>query len=123
MKQFLIKTFVSIQNAQLVKKSLLFDKQHNKILLDFLWDNGFVKNYFYLNVFCLVLLRYKKDHSTFKSFSISSNQSYLINLSLRKLWKIRFVQILFILSTPLGIISLTDCKKMKIGGKVFASLS
>jgi len=123
MKQFLTKTFVSIQNAQLVKKPFLFGKQYNKTLLDFLWDKGLVKNYFYLNAFCLVLLRYKNDYSTFKSFTINSNQSYLINFSLRKLWKIRFVQILFIFSTSLGMVSLIDCKKMKIGGKIFATLN
>ena len=116
--------FSSIKNAQLANKTVVFQKKNNIcfLFLNVLWDEGLIlgfRNSIFFNQHYEIYLKYNKNSnlsniSNVKILYQSNNKLYL---SLKQLWKINLNQDLLILSTNKGILSLDNCKKLKVGGE------
>ena len=116
--------FANIQNGQLTKKSFILQKRKKicEAVLNVLWDEGFILGYktdsldpTKLKIF----LKYTKNKpaiQTIKSVSKPGSKKYY---SLKQLWKIDSSKTFLVISTNLGVKSLTDCKKLQIGGEPF----
>lgn len=114
--------FANIKNGQLAKQSFIL-QQKKKICENFLkilWNEGFILGYQIdsnnknmLKIF----LKYKNNKPVINSIKIISRPSRKIYYSLKQLWKIDSSKSFIIVSTNQGLKSLTDCKKLKIGGE------
>ena len=91
------------------------------MLLNILWDEGYILGYKTStsnpNV-TKIYLKYNNDKSpAITNFKIISKSSLRIYYSLKQLWKIKDNQGLIILSTNKGLLSANTCKKLGIGGE------
>lgn len=123
MKQHIVKLLISIQNAQLVKKLLLLATYSNKLLLELLWNKGFLKSYSKDQTYYKIFLRHTKDQTVFKSFNIGLKKSRFIFFSAKKIWKIKFMRAFYIFSSTFGVVNLSFCKRLKIGAKLLSSIN
>ena len=125
MNRHLCNMVSSIKNGQLSKKSYINLKQTNKQMcesvLNVLWDEGFILGYKYTNFLSKknikVFLKYKKGAPVINSIKVVSKPSLKVFFSLSNLWKFDSNQGVLILSTNKGIMSSTECKKLKLGGQ------
>ena len=113
----------TIKNGQLVNKLIV---KHNKkknceMLLNILWDEGYILGYktsISNPTVIKIYLKYNDDKSpAITNFKIISKSSLKIYYSLKQLWKINDNQGLIVLSTNKGLLSLSSCKKFGIGGE------
>lgn len=128
MKNYLWNMFANIKNGQLSKQNFIL-QQKKKICENFLkilWDEGFILGYKIdsnnknmLKIF----LKYKNNKPVINSIKIISKPSHKIYYSLKQLWKIDSNKSFIIVSTSQGLKSLTDCKKLKIGGEPLISIN
>lgn len=115
----------NIKNGQLSKKPYIILKQTNKKIcesvLNVLWDEGFILGYkntqFVSNNYVKVFLKYKNGDPVINSIKVVSKPSLKIFFSLKNLWKFDTNQGTLILSTNKGVMSSTDCKKLRLGGQ------
>ena len=122
MKNHLWNMFVSIQNGQLVKKAYILQtrKKICERALNILWEEGLILGYKILESNpkkLKVYLKYTKNSSVINKIKIVSKPSYRIYYSLKQLWKIDSSKNFLIISTNLGLQSITNCKKLKVGGE------
>jgi len=114
----------TIKNGQLAKKAYV--KQTNQktcqSILNVLWDEGFISGYRFSKTKTSdlkIYLKYKNGRPTINSIKVISKPSLKVYYSLKQLWKLDSSKGTVIVSTNKGFLSLTDCKKQKIGGKPF----
>lgn len=115
----------NIKNGQLSKKPYIILKQTNKKIcesvLNVLWDEGFILGYKYTKFVSKnsvkVFLKYKKGDPVINSIKVVSKPSLKIFFSLKNLWKFDTNQGTLIISTNKGVMSSTECKKLKLGGQ------
>jgi len=116
----------SIKNAQLAKKTIIFQKKSNLSFsfLNILWDEGFILG-FKIALFSKFHYEiYLKLHfnTQFLMFSkIKSFNKVKINkkISLKQIWKLNLVTEILILSTSKGLFTNLSCKKYNFSGKPF----
>lgn len=114
----------SIKNGQLARKSYICQtkKKLCESILNVLWDEGFISGYkvseSHPNVL-KIFLKYKNGKPTINVFKMISKPSLRIYYSVKQLWKLDPSQGTIILSTNKGIMSINQCKKLKIGGEPF----
>lgn len=113
-----------IINAQLVNKlTIKYQKKKNcEVLLNLLWDEGYILGYKNLSSnsnIIIIYLKYINNYPVIVNFKIISKPSLKIYYSSRQLWKIKPNQGLLIMSTTKGLKSLDFCKKFNIGGEPF----
>ena len=124
MKNHLWNSVASIKNGLLVKKPFV-KTPYTKIvemLLNLLWSEGFILGYKILKTnpkTLKIFLKYKKGKPVINSIKSVSKPSLRIYYSVKQLWKFDFNQGLLLLSTSKGFLSITECKKLKIGGEPF----
>ena len=123
MKHYLWNMFSAIKNAQKAKKSfILYPQQKNCIfILNILWQEGFILGYQISKNNSRILkifLKYKKNYPVINAINLLTKPRQRIYYSSKQLWKINSNSSLCILSTNKGIMSIKDCKKMKIGGEL-----
>jgi len=120
------KMFSSIQNAQLAKKTVIFQKKSNLCfsVLNILWNEGiilgfkialFSKSHYeiYLKLnFNQRLLIFSKV----KSLNRLNNQN---SFTLKQISKFNLITEVLILSTSRGLLTDMNCKKYNLGGKPF----
>ena len=111
----------TISNGQLAKKAFVFQskKKACESILNVLWDEGFILGYKNSpsSSYLYVYLKYKGKLPTIRSLKSVSKPSLRVYYSVKQLWKINSNQGLLILSTNRGLLSLSSCKKLKIGGE------
>ena len=118
--------FSSIKNAQLAKKTIIFQKKSNLSFsfLNILWDEGFILG-FKIALFSKFHYEiYLKLHfnTQFLMFSkIKSFNKVKINkkISLKQIWKLNLVTEILILATSKGLFTNMSCKKYNFSGKPF----
>lgn len=126
MNRHLCNMVSSIKNGQLSKKSYINLKQTNKQMcesvLNVLWDEGFILGYktdsldpTKLKIF----LKYTKNKPAIQTIKSVSKSGSKVYYSLKQLWKIDSSKTFLVISTNLGVKTLTDCKKLQIGGEPF----
>lgn len=116
----------SIQNAQLSKKTVIFQKKSNLSFsfLNILWNEGIILGF--------KMALFSKNHyeiylklNVNQKFSIFSKAKSLYRLSnknfftLKQISKLNLITEILIISTSKGLIIHRDCKKYNLGGKPF----
>lgn len=116
--------FANIQNGQLARKVFIVQKRKKicETILNVLWDEGFILGYktdkqdpTKLNIF----LKYTKNKPVIQTIKSISKPGSRIYYSLKQLWKIDSNKTFLIVSTSQGVKTLTDCKKLRVGGEPF----
>nr|BBC77626.1 ribosomal protein S8 [Nitzschia sp. PL1-4] len=123
MKNYLWNMLTNIKNGQMAKKSIVTGPRKNicESFLKILWDEGFIAGYKVssqnaqtLNIF----LSYTKNGiPVINSLKFLSKPSQRIYYSSKQIWKIDSSKTFIIFSTSLGLKSINECKKYKIGGE------
>ena len=116
--------FASIKNGQLARRNCIIQKRKKicESFLKILWKEGFIlgytinsKNLNELKIF----LKYTNKIPAINSIKIISKPSRRIYYTTKQIWKIDSNKFFIILSTNKGLKSITECKKLKIGGEPF----
>ena len=116
--------FANIQNGQLVKRRFIFQKRKKvcESFLKILWKEGFILGY-QINPENLdeikIFLKYTNKIPAIGSIKTISKPGRRIYYNIKQIWKIDSNKCFIIFSTNQGLKSITDCKKMKIGGEPF----
>ena len=123
MRYNLYNLFSNIKNGIASKKRyILHDKKNICIgILNVLWDEGFINGYTINEHYCNKLeiyLKYIKNEPCIKIIKAISKPSRRIYINKEKIWKLDSSVCLFILSTSKGVLSLSQCKKLNIGGEL-----
>ena len=122
MKNCLWRMINSIKNAQLSKRSFIFQKRTKicEIFLKLLWDEGFItgfqidrKHVSKIKIF----LKYKNNKPVINSIKPISKSSRKMYYSINQIWKIDSSKSFIFFSTNKGLKSIIDCKKLRIGGE------
>ena len=115
----------TLKNGILIKTAFIYQKtkKNNKDLLNILWDEGFILGYkLYKTKKELynfkIFLKYTKNNSAINSIKFISKPGLKIYCSLKQLWKLNLIKGLIIISTTKGLKTLTECKKLKLGGEI-----
>lgn len=128
MKNYLYNMFANIKNGQLAKRSYVLQKRKKicESFLKILWKEGFILGYqtdqtdeSQIKIF----LKYKNKTPVINSIRLISKPSRRIYYTIKQIWKIDSNKSFIILSTNRGIKSITECKKLKIGGEPFISIN
>jgi small subunit ribosomal protein S8 len=115
--------FANIKNGQMAKKSFILQtrKKVCESFLKILWDEGFISGYKISssNIQLLeILLKYKQNgQPVINTLKLVSKPGHRVYYSAKQIWKIDSTKAFIILSTNRGLKSLTQCKKLKIGGE------
>ena len=116
--------FANIKKGQLAKRSFIFNERKKicESFLQTLWDEGFILGYQIssenpdkLKIF----LKYKDDKPAINSIKLISKPSLRVYYSLKQIWKIDSSKSFIIFSTNKGLKSITECKKLKLGGEPY----
>jgi small subunit ribosomal protein S8 len=115
----------SIKNGQAVKKNNVVQIKTKKCesILKILWDEGFISSYsitkpHFKNI--KIFLKYKKTgEPVIKSIKCISKPGKRIYYSIKQIWKIDSTKNFIIFTTTKGFKSITDCKKLNLGGEPY----
>lgn len=115
--------FTSIKNGQMAKKSVVKGPRKNlcESFLKILWNEGFISGYKVssqnpqnLEIF----LKYSKNGKpAINSLKFLSKPTQRVYYSSNLIWKLDSSKTFIIFSTNLGLKSINECKKNKIGGE------
>jgi len=116
--------FANIKNGQLTKRNFVFQtrKKICESFLKILWREGFILGYKIdpnNNKQLKIFLKYKNGQPVIKSLKSISTPGRKIYYSIKQIWKIDSNKSFIIFSTNKGLKSITDCKRLRIGGEPF----
>jgi len=107
----------NLKNGQLVKKAFVINENSTicRKFLDILWDEGFISGYKTLPMNKLkIYLKYKNGISVISSIKVVSKPSLRVYYSVRELQRLKNF---LILTTHKGIKTISNCKRLSIGGE------
>lgn len=120
----LIKFFIALKNATILKKELVYCF-YNKIFLKiikFLYIEGLIKDFSLKknrNQYqIIIILKYSYNVGSLASLKIVSKPSSSLFLSFNDICKFSEKKVIFLFSTSKGLLSSLECKKYKVGGKL-----
>jgi small subunit ribosomal protein S8 len=128
MKNYLWNMFANLKNGQLAKRNFIYQtrKKICEAFLKIMWDEGFIGGYTIdstdsnkLKIF----LKYKNGKPAINNITLISKPSKRIYWSIKQIWKVDSSKSFIIFSTNKGLVSITDCKKFKIGGEPFVTIN
>lgn len=114
--------FANLKNGQFAKRSFIYQKKTTlcESLLKILWDEGFIigyktskQNKNYLKIF----LKYVNGKPSLNTIQLISRPGRRVYYSLKQIWKIDSNKVFIIFSTTKGLQTITNCKKLKVGGE------
>lgn len=123
MNHSLSNMLTTIKNGQMSKKTSIFIKKTKfcEVVLQSLWDEGFISGY---SSFAessdklQVYLKYDKiGMPVIKNLLLVSKPGRRVFLSSKQTWKLNSSHLFVIFSTNKGILSLSECKKLNVGGE------
>ena len=119
MKNLLANMFATIKNGQLSKRSFVIcqKKKICESFLKVLWSEGFILGYSVENDKLKIFLKYVNSNPTINTLNFISKPGKKVYYSIKQIWKIKSNEQFIIFSTNKGLKSITDCKKLKIGGE------
>jgi small subunit ribosomal protein S8 len=112
----------NLKKGQLAKRNFIFNNRKKicESFLQILWNEGFIlgykidsKNDNTIKIF----LKYKDGKPVINSIKFISKPSRRVYYSIKQIWKIDSSKSFIIFSTNKGLKSITECKKLKIGGE------
>lgn len=128
MKNYLWNMFANLKNGQLARRAFIYQTRKNicESFLKIMWDEGFILGYKIdsndsskLKIF----LKYKNNNPVINNIKFISKPSKRIYWSINQIWKLNSSKIFVVLSTNKGLKSITDCKKLKIGGEPYIAIN
>jgi len=124
MKHFLWNMFANIKNGQLTKKAFIIQSRKKicENFLNILWNEGFILGYKLVkndSTKLKIFLKYNNGKPAIQKITCISKPSLRVYYSLKEIWKIDSSKLFLIISTNQGLKTLTECKKLKIGGEPF----
>ncbi len=122
MKNILYNLFVNIKNGQIAKRSFVFQPKTKTCIafLDILWDEGFILGYKFSKPnpnMLKIFLKYRNKTPVINSLRLLSKPTDRVYYSVSQLWKLDFRKGVVIVSTEKGLMTISECKKLKIGGE------
>ena len=122
MKNYLWNMFANIKNGQIARRNFIFQirKKNCESFLQILWNEGFILGYKIDNTNpnkLKIFLKYVNGQPIINSIKLVSKPSHRIYYSIKQIWKINSNESSIIFSTNQGLKSITECKKLKIGGE------
>ena len=121
--------FANIKNGQLAKRSYIHQKRKKlcELFLNILWTEGFIigykiegKNQESLKIFLKYIGNGKPSINNIK---VLSKPGRRISYSLKQIWKIDSSKTLIIFSTNQGLKTLSECKKLQLGGEPIITIN
>jgi small subunit ribosomal protein S8 len=118
MSQFIINFLISLKNASFSKKEELNVPYSEYILqiIKNLYNDGFIQSFKIIDNNVYIVLRYFFNKSILKGLKLVSTPSKSRYLSFKALTKLSTKKFVLYVSTNKGILTLSQCKKLKIGG-------
>lgn len=111
----------NIKNGQLAKRSYVHQKKKKlcELLLKILWNEGFIVGYKIENNENLkIFLKYVENGKpSINNIKVISKPGRRIYYSSKQIWKLDSSKTLIIFSTNQGLKTLSECKKLNIGGE------
>ena len=115
--------FANINNGQMAKKSIIIGpkKKICESFLKILWDEGFISGYRVspLNPNKVeIFLKYTKSGKpAINTLKFLSKPGQRVYYSSKQIWKLDSCKTFIIFSTNKGLKSISECKKIKLGGE------
>jgi len=123
MKFLLWNMFANLQNAQMSRKKVVFQRRKKvcESFLSILWDEGFISGYSIdkKNDRIKIFLKYHNNKPVIKKIKTISKPGSRIFYTVKQLWKINSSKTFLILSTNKGLKTINQCKKLNLGGEPF----
>jgi small subunit ribosomal protein S8 len=117
----------NIKNGQTARKSFVLQKQKKicKSFLNILWDDGFILGYKTQNDSntIKIFLKYNQGKPVINSLKLISKPGHRIYYSATQIWKIDSNRTFIIFTTNQGLLTISDCKKLKVGGEPLVSIN
>jgi len=128
MKNYLYNMFANIKNGQVAKRSYVFQKRKRicESLLKVLWKEGFILGYKTNQTNddqIKIFLKYRNRTPVINSIKPISKPGRRVYYTIKQIWKIESNKCFILFSTNQGIKSITECKKLKIGGEPIISIN
>jgi len=124
MKNYLYNMFDNIKKGQLARRNFVINKKKKicELFLQILWDEGFILGYKtdsnnFNNI--KIFLKYNNQKPVINSIKLISKPSRRLYYSIKQIWKIDSSKYFIIFSTNKGLKSITECKKLRIGGEPY----
>lgn len=122
MKHYFYNMIANIKNGQIARKSFILQKQKKicKSFLNILWDEGYIlgyKNYQNNSNTIKIFLKYNQGKPVINSLKLASKPGHRIYYSVKQIWKINSNKTFIIFTTNKGLLTIVDCKKLKVGGE------
>ena len=124
MKNYLYNMFDNIKKGQLARRNFVINKKKKicELFLQILWNEGFILGYKtdsnnFNNI--KIFLKYNNQTPVIHSIKLISKPSRRLYYSIKQIWKIDSSKYFIIFSTNKGLKSITECKKLRIGGEPY----
>ena len=121
--------FSNIKNGQLAKRSYINQKRKKlcELLLNILWNEGFIIGYKIegkKNESLKIFLKYVEDGKPLiNNIKAISKPGKRVYYSLKQIWKIDSSKTFIIFSTNQGLKTLSECKKLRLGGEPIVTIN
>ncbi len=125
MNKILINFLITLKNAYLLKKDIIYISFNKKfiLILKALYKYGLIQDFWLekktTKFLLVIILKNLQKSNTFSTLKLVSKPSRSLFFSYKDLCKLYEKQILYIFSTSKGFLTSFDCKKLKIGGILF----
>jgi len=122
MKNLLWNIPANLTNSLLSRRNYMYQPKTKltNAFLNILWNEGFILGYKISNSnpnLFKIFLKYKNKNPVINSIKFIFKPSRHIYYSVSQLWKLDSKKNLIILTTPKGLMTVSECKKSQIGGK------
>jgi len=122
MKNTLWNISANLKNGQISRRNFMHQPKTKLTIafLNILWDEGFILGYKIANSdsnLLKIFLKYKNGNPVINSIKFVFKPSRHIYYSTSQLWKLDSKKSLTIMTTPKGLMTISECKKNQIGGK------
>ena len=124
MKNYLYNMFDNIKKGQLARRNFIINKRKKicELFLQILWNEGFILGYKtdandYNKI--IIFLKYNNKKPVINSIKLISKPSRRLYYSIKQIWKIDSSKSFIIFSTNKGLKSISECKKLRIGGEPY----
>jgi small subunit ribosomal protein S8 len=112
----------NIKNGQMSKRSFILQKKKSicESFLNVLWNEGYILGYKtdQSNSNTIkIFLKYNQGKPIINSLKLISKPGHRVYYSIKQIWKIDSSRTLIIFTTNKGLLTINDCKKLKIGGE------
>jgi len=113
---------VNLKNSQMARRSFILQPKTKLTIafLNILWDEGFILGYKICNSnsnLLKIFLKYKNENPVINSLQLISKPSRQVYYSISQLWKLNSKKSLIVLTTSKGLMTISECKQTKTGGK------